>query len=197
MAVEVTDDELKTAAQVGWKVGKNWRSVEVEDLQSHLYLWLVEHPTQIERWRTEEFGKGKLIVALKREAMKYCAKETSIRTGQPLTRDNFYNEDMLTRALPFLFENWPETTVRQNPQNGRALDRPFEFSNALAIMADLSGAFGRLEHKDQQIIEWRFRDRLTLEDIGKRRHITKEGARQTVQRVIRRISDDLSGDERQ
>lgn len=191
---EPTADELRLAANIARKYGARWSSVEVEDVQSVLYLWLCEHMPKVERWRAEPNGKGKLLVTLKREALKFCTRETAARQGQPLNRENFYNEAMLERALPFVFEAWPETTVRQNPTTGQALDRPFEFSNALTIMADISGAFHGLPADMKELLELRFRDGLTFDEIGELRGSSKQGAQQLIQRCIKRLCDSLAGE---
>lgn len=194
MPIEPNADELRLARTIAFKIGSRWSQVEVEDVQSHLYLWLCEHIGTVTNWRTAERGSGKLYVSLKREALKYCTRETAAKVGQPITRDNFYNEAMLERALPFIFEAWPETTVRQNPVTGQTIDRPFDFGNALAIMADISGAFYGLPKEIQHVLELRFRDGLTLEEIGDLREIGKEGARKLVQRCIKRLCDSLAGE---
>lgn len=194
MTVELRPEELKTAEKLAWRIGSRWSAVEVEDLQSHLYLWLIEHYTVVERYRAEQRGAGKLFVALRREALKFCTRETAARIGQPLDRGNFYNEEMLDRALPFIFEAWPETTVRQHPTTGAALDKPVQFGNALAIMADISGAFYGLPKDVIEVLEWRYRDGLTFDEIGDLRGITKEGARNLVTRCMKRLVDKLAGD---
>lgn len=184
-------DEMKSARAIAYRVGKRWASVEVEDVQSELYLWMCRNVDKLVEWRSDERGRGKLYVALKNAALRYCTKETAARSGQPLKRQGFYNEEMLYRTLPFLFEAWPETTVRQDPRTGKVLDRPFQFSNALAIMADISSAFNGLPADMKEVIEWYFRDGLTYAEIGGLKDITKEGARQYVARCVKRISDVL------
>lgn len=186
-----TTEEMKSARAIAYKVGSKWASVDVDDVQSELYLWLVKHPAKLDEWRVDPHGRGKLFVALKNQALKYCTKETAARSGQPLKREGFYNEEMLFRALPFIFEAWPETTVRQDPKTGRVLDRPFEFSNAMTIMADIKSAYNGLPADSQNIIEMYFADGLTYAEIGAVRGVTKEGARQMVARCVKRISETL------
>lgn len=192
MENQPTNDELKMVRAVAYKVGSRWRSVEVDDVQQTLNLWLVSHMPKILKWRESEHGRGALYVALKREALRYCTRESAARSGQPLTREQFYNEAMLERALPFMWEQWPETTVRQDPRTGQPLERHFEFSNAIAIMTDIKQAFYGLPADNQNALELRFRDGLTLEELGDLRGIGKEGARKLVQRCIKRMADSLA-----
>lgn len=194
MSDELLADELALAGKIANKIGSRWSAVENEDLQSELLLWLVEHRKIVVKWRDDPKGRGKLFVSLRREALKYCARETAARAGQPLDRGNFYSVEMLERAMPFVFEAWPETTVRQNPKTGQTLDRPVEFGNAIAIMADISGAFYGLPAEMIEVLEWRFRDGLTFEEIGDLRNMSKEGAKKLVARCLQRLCDKLSGD---
>jgi len=194
LTFEARPEELKLARDIARRIGSRWSQVEVEDVESTLTLWVFEHSKNVERWRSEERGWGKLFVALKREALKYCTRETAAKVGQPITRENFYNEAMLTRTLPFLFEAWPETTVRQNVVTGKAIEKPFEYNNALTIMADISGAFYGLSSDVREVLEWRFRDGLTFEEIASLKGVTKEGASKMVERCVKRLSDKLAGE---
>jgi RNA polymerase sigma factor (sigma-70 family) len=186
--------ELTLAGKIAQRIGSRWSAVEVEDLTSHLYLWLVEHSNQLANWRDQEGGEGKLYVSLRREAAKYCAKQQAAAVGRPIAADNFYTIELLNRALPYLFEETPETIVDIDPRTGQTLSVNTEFGNALAIMADIRGAFYGLNSEIRQVLEWRFQDGLTYEEIGELRNITKDGAKKAVDRAVSRLSDALSGE---
>lgn len=186
--------ELTLAGKIAQRIGSRWSAVEVEDLTSHLYLWLVEHSNQLANWRDQEGGEGKLYVSLRREAAKYCAKQQAAAVGRPIAADNFYTIELLNRALPYLFEETPETIVDINPRTGQALFVNNESGNALAIMADIRGAFYGLNSEIRQVLEWRYQDGLTYEEIGELRNITKDGAKKVVDRAVSRLSDALSGE---
>lgn len=195
MSLELTKHEMDAAKHTAWRIGSKWSAVEVEDLQSHLTLWMLKHYPKLVHWREESRGKGALYVTLKREALRYCTRETAARQGQPIERNVFYNVEMLERALPFVFEAWPETTVRQDPNSGKPLDRPVDSGNALAIMADISGAFYSLPKDMIEVLEYRFRDGLTLAEIAELKDVTVEGARHIIARALKRLSMSLSGDD--
>jgi DNA-directed RNA polymerase specialized sigma24 family protein len=190
----VKPQELTLAGKIAHRIGSRWSAVEVDDLTSHLYLWLVEHAGQVAKWRAQEGGEGKLYVTLKREAAKYCAKEQAISVGRPILADNFYTPELLTRALPYVFEDTPQTTAQINPRTGQAVAVAGEFDNALSIMADIKGAYYGLNPEIRQVLEWRFQDGLTYEEIGELRKMTKDGAKKAVDRAVKRLSDSLSGE---
>ena len=186
--------ELMLAGKIAQRIGSRWSAVEIDDLTSHLYLWLVEHSTQLAKWREQEGGEGKLYVSLRREAAKYCAKEQAVAVGRPIAADNFYTPELLIRALPYVFEETPQTTAQINPRTGQALYVNGESNFALAIMADIRGAYYGLNTEVRQVLEWRFQDGLTYEEIGELRNITKDGAKKAVDRAVSRLSDSLSGE---
>lgn len=182
--------ELRLAGMIATRIGRRWAHVEVEDLTSHLYLWLVENRATVLRWRDEEGGEGKLYVSLRREAAKYCAHESSARINRPIESGNAYPVDVLERALPFVFEDTPSAVVRVNPTTGEALDAPTG-GMAQAVMADIRGGFYSLPAEIREVLTWRFRDGLTYEEIGELASMTKDGAKKRVARGLRRLSDAL------
>lgn len=190
----LTPDELTTAQNVAARIGSKWSAVEVDDVTSELYLWLVMNLRTVERWRMDEHGKAKLYVTLRREAAKYCAKEQAVRVGQPLTVGNFYTVDFLHRALPYVFEDTPQSTVQVNPRTGQSDATSGEFDTAVAIMADIRGAYYGLHQDLQLVLAYRYRDGLTYEEIGELRGITKDGAKKFVDRAVSRLSDALAGE---
>jgi DNA-directed RNA polymerase specialized sigma24 family protein len=186
--------ELKLAERVAQRIGSKWSAVEIDDLTSHLYLWLCTNEKALLRWRDEVDGEGKLYVSLRREAAKYSAKEQAARVGRPISAGNFYTADVLVRAMPFVFEETPQTTVVENMHTGEAQYSGGEHNLAVAIMADIRGAFHGLNREVKQVLEWRFRDGLTLEEIGELKSISKVAAGKQVDRAISRLVDALAGE---
>ena len=189
----ITEKEIKLAEKVAWRVGSKWSAVEIDDLQSHLFLFMAENVKHLERWRAEPGDHGKLYVALRREAARYCAKEQAARVGRPLHQDDFYTPDLLRRALPYVFEEVPQTLVAENPVTGRPGDVPHDSNLALTIITDIRQALWGLNPEVRQVLAWRFRDGLTLEEIGELRGISKDGAKKAVDRGVQRLADTLAG----
>lgn len=190
----ITQHELKLAERVAYRIGSKWSLVETDDLTSHLYLWLVQNTKAVERWRDEDSGEGKLYVSLRREAAKYSAREQAARVGRPIQAGNFYTPDLLDRALPYIFEDIPQTTVLENPVTGEASRVGTTFDDALTLLADIRGHFYGLNRELKQVLEWRYRDGLTFEEIGELRGITKDGAKKQVERAVSRLADALAGE---
>lgn len=195
MAAAVTPEELEIVEKVAHRIGSKWRAVEIDDLTSHLYLWVFENLETLDRWRKDGEVSGRLYVALRNEASKYAAKEQAIRNGQPLNANNFYTTALLDRTLPYLFEDTPQTTVKVNPRNGApAQSVGTEFDTALAILADIRGGFYGLRKDDREILEYRYRDGLTFEEIGEIYAVSNVTASNRVNRALERLSHRLAGD---
>jgi DNA-directed RNA polymerase specialized sigma24 family protein len=189
-----TARELGVAERVARRIGQKWSLVEEDDLTSHLYLWILTNESAVARWRSESSGEGKLYVALRREAAKYCAKEQAARVGRPLNDGNFYTSEIVSRALPFIFEDAPETIVLENPVTGQTNHSVGEYGLGQAILADIQGSFYGLNPDVQTVLEWRFRDGLTFDEIGDLREITPRGAKKQVDRAVSRLVEALSGE---
>jgi RNA polymerase sigma factor (sigma-70 family) len=163
--------------------------VDAEDLASELILWLFEHEQTVERYRTEDYGEPKLFVALRRTASKYCVKEQESRTGSPLFDDDPYTIGQVERALPFIFEEIPQTVLTDFTSQVH----PGSHGMALAIITDLRGAFQDMPEQVRETLTLRFRDGLTFTDMGRLTGISGEAAKKRVTRAVRRVRDRLSG----
>jgi RNA polymerase sigma factor (sigma-70 family) len=186
----ISDQELVLAKKVAYKTAQKWNRIEGEDLASELTLWLFENAEQVERYRDEDGGEGKLFVALRREASKYCARETRERTGQPLDYHSEYTLLQVERALPFVFEDMPSQAVHVNPYTGEALS-PVGDGTAQAVMADMKGAYADLPREVQLVLALRFRDGLTEAQIGELTGMSQQAAHKRIKRAVARMRDGL------
>lgn len=196
MSTKITPSEMRVAERVGRRAASRWTAADPDDVTSHLYLWICQNTAPVDRWRNEPGGEAKLFVALRREAAKFCAREQQVQVGRPIRADNFYTVDMLTRALPFAFEDTPETLVQENPVTGQTnySGGSEDFGNAAAILADIRGGLYGLNREIREVLELRFRDGLTLEEIGELAGMSKVGAKKRVDRALERLCDALSGE---
>lgn len=189
----ITDEELILAKRISISVGSKWSAVEIDDLTSELILWLYTHAETVKRYRTEDGGQGKLFVALRRTAGRYCVKAQEARTGGPLQTDAPYSTAQIERALPYIFESVTETTVFEL-YGKPAGAYPTDGGKVRAILLDVSIAYDALPPEHKTVLTLRFRDGLTYTDIGALTGVSDVGARGRVIRGLERIRDYLSGD---
>lgn len=182
MSIEITEEELTLASKVAYTVGRKWK-IELEDLKQHLTLWLYENYDAILRWRKEP-GDGKLYVSLRREAGKYCSKETAANVGQPIEKDNEYNVEMVKKILPFIWEITEHT----------AGNMVGESQLAIAVLTDVSGAYHGMRKEEKELLALRFRDGKSYAVLGQYLEVSTDAARMRLNRTLERLTDKLAGE---
>jgi DNA-directed RNA polymerase specialized sigma24 family protein len=190
LSLQITPEELRMASGVAYSIGRRWRMVEEEDLASHLYLWLYENARQVAIWRME-LGTGSLYVTLRREALKYCAKETAASISRPLETPRFYTVEVVKRALPYVWEDTPSTLVSAAPLSGKPNWQPYDSDVAQAIMADVRAVYHGLPSDLRKLLEFRFRHGLSYEEIALLQDTKPEATRKTIERAVKRLSSAL------
>lgn len=184
--MNLTLDEIRIIRAIARYFASKWRRVELDDLTSELTLWAYQHYKTVDEWRKDSKGEGKLYVTLKREAAKYCAKETQKHSIRPIESDNYYTKDQLVRIIPYIWESVPET--------GTDVKLPQDTNLAITILADVRGAFYSLNKAEQSLLEIRYRLELSQLEIGELLGLSDRGAEKRIQRALQRLQDNLGGD---
>lgn len=188
----ILDNEIVLAKKVAATTARRWRHVDLEDVTSELVLWLFEHEEQVERYRDED-AEGKLFVALRREAAKWCARETREATGQPLDYHSEYSFDQVRRALPYVFEDTPQTVVPVHPETDMPLSSVDPGGDGLAIMTDLKNAYRDQPAEVRMILAMRFRDGLTEAQIAVLLGASQPTVSRRIVRAVERVRATLCG----
>jgi RNA polymerase sigma factor (sigma-70 family) len=178
-------DEIRIIRSIARYFSSKWKLIEIDDLTSELTLWAYSHYKIVDEWRSDSRGEGKLYVTLKREAAKYCAKETQKTSIRPIDAENYYTIDQLIKILPFLWEIAPES-----PSSTRL---PEETNLAVTIVADVRSSFYSLNKEDRSLLEIRYRLELSQSEIGELIGLSDRGAEKRIQRALRRLHDNLGG----
>ena len=195
----ILDSELALAHRVARRWSQKWRAVDYDDIASELVLWLFENEDAVERYRFEELGEGKLFVALRRQASRFCVREQEEANGGTLEPDAPYTLGQIERALPFIFEDIPQSayqTVTVSVEDTEVEVAPGyrgTHSEALAILTDLRGAVADLPDEVREVIVLKFRDGYSYTEIGRLTGTTRQAATKRVQRAVTRLRDDLAG----
>lgn len=189
--MRLTTQELGIAEKIARLMGSKWSAVEIEDLTSHLCLWMLEHYHKVTQYREDEGGEGKLWVALRREAQRFAVKEQIHRSGGLLDDNQSYSLKEVLTALPLIFDSssWPQTTVAQNPFSGApvAHQHSSEAGLALVLLSEVSAAFKKLPTGHREVLAMRFRDDMKLHEIAAVYDISHQAADKRVQRAIKAL----------
>ena len=179
----VLPEEMKMASTVASSFASKWKLVEKDDLESQLFLWLVQNTRHLIKWREEE-GDGKLYVSLRREAAKYCRQETRHRANlDDINNNNFYNTDIIYNALPYIFEY----DITQADVNGD------DSGLAYNIMTDIINAYNGLNKENKEILELRYKLGYSFTQIANSLDVTPKAVEKRVERAVTRLLDSLSG----
>jgi RNA polymerase sigma factor (sigma-70 family) len=184
--MKLTIDEIRIIRAIAKYFASKWRKISLDDLNSELMLWAFEHYKVIDEWRSDPKGEGKLYVTLKREAAKYCAKETAKYSIRPIDTENYYTIDQLVRIIPYLWESVPET--------GSNARLPQDTNLAVTILADVRSAYYNLSKEDRSLLEIRYRLELSQLEIGELLGLSDRGAEKRIRRALQKLHDNLGGD---
>lgn len=177
----VNQDELDLAGKMAYVFSAKWKLINYEDLKSHLTLWLYANVKYLENWR-KETGQGKLYVSLRREAAKYCAKETQMTAHIDLDIDNPYKITEVYAALDYYFEfDFTSYEIDNNTS-----------SKVYQIMSDIRSSLNNSSNtKDKKIIYERYKENKSFVDLAEVYNITVKAAEKRVERAVHRLYESL------
>jgi RNA polymerase sigma factor (sigma-70 family) len=174
------------------QTSRKWNTVEYEDLSQHLILFYFDKKEVFEAYKKHPLGEGSIRVALTREALRYCEVET-MHVNKMLIEDGYtYTDNNIENALPFYYQDTLSsltTSVMENPVTGGPVNdyHNTDYNKALVIMLDLKIAYDKLSQEEQETLELRFRDELTLKEMSSIFGISSEGVRIKVNRIIKKL----------
>lgn len=180
--MEFTDREVELAKTIAYKMASKWSLMDKEELHARLNYWLVMKYNTVVRYRSEEGGEGKLYVALNREAAKQSQHETEILTGEPMhMKENqitkySYEYQTIFNALSHLW-TWRDAILEDKESDGKLAD----------IMLDIEKAYAKLNPSEQILLEYKFKDDKTYNEIALELNISKQGARMKIVRLVDHI----------
>jgi RNA polymerase sigma factor (sigma-70 family) len=188
-----TERELQLTKNIAYKQSRNWSNVEYEDLHAELMLWLVQKYVTVLRYREEEGGEGKLYVSLNRAATKYAAKEQSYYNGASVTTQQkekyAYSFTVLDNALQY-FWNYKSillSSTPEHPQHGTSTVELNTENDIQTIMLDIDMAFKKLNPAEQILLEYRFKENKTFNEIGSILSVSDNAARMRINRLISKL----------
>lgn len=187
MRIEFTPTEYAIARSVAYRMSRLWTAVDAEDVQQHLFLWMVEHHERIKGFRELDYQKPMLTVALRRVAAPYCAGEQEKAFGAPLVDGYEYDLPVIREALKMMFHSPDLNQARVDPVNDIPLDPPSNDSLAQAILADIRGAYESMPNTFKEVLAYHFDFDLPLETIGTLYGVSRSAAKKRIDRALRRI----------
>lgn len=144
----------QTANEFARRYGKY--GLDRDDLIQQQWMWVADHPRQIQRWLDEEpeHWDRKLARALRNELHDYGEKVKADAVGYSIEDLQWYSKKMLGPLLTAMFN----PTAWIYPEKGEEVGRRAPSDPALggdwmATLADVSRAFDKLESRDQVVLK--------------------------------------------
>lgn len=137
---------------------------------------------------------------LKRVAERYARKEKAVKSGYQVNDEAYYETTTIAQLLPFVISSI--LTGRPLDQGAQMVDDgqpkrpsvPAEGGNFLAILMDVKRAYLLLDIEYKDILEKRYFDNWTLNQIAQYLELSISSADRRVNQALNKIQDMLGGD---
>lgn len=181
------------------RLHRRFRMVDREDIVQEMYLWWYTHPRKVQRYLDMPDnlnGRKKLSGALRNYALAYCHKEKARQVGYEVEDLYFYSITLLKELLPAIYDEEAWVRLGRSTLDGLPSGKtdPAEGNNMIAALTDVSRAVKRLPRESQLILELAFQDHLENDQLARLWETTEDAARMRVNRVLRRVQEELGGE---
>jgi RNA polymerase sigma factor (sigma-70 family) len=196
-------DLVPSVANVIVRKFKGW--VDREDVKQECYLWAIGRGQQFtdllneENPNKREQNEKRIAYQMRRVAERYARREKASKAGYHISDEAFYDTATIAQLIPFVIASVIDGTVLEQAQEmindgtPRKQSTPAEGGNLLAILIDIKKCFLKLEQEDKTILQMRYHDNLTLQQIGQYLECATSTADRRCTSALRRLQDKLGG----
>jgi RNA polymerase sigma factor (sigma-70 family) len=136
---------------------------------------------------------------MRRVAERYARREKASKAGYHISDEAFYDTATIAQLIPFVIASVIDGTVLEQAQEmindgtPRKQSTPAEGGNLLAILIDIKKCYLKLEQEDKTILQMRYHDNLTLQQIAQYLECATSTADRRCTSALRRLQDKLGG----
>ena len=194
--MELTAAEMRavsTGAKRAHRAGREL--VPVEDLKQEAYVWLLERPHTVERWREEKKSAKKIQTVSYRVGVEAVRREQR-QIGQTQRVDQWQADvGLLEELLPEALAGPAAWTDPGTPpeENKRGKSSPAEGNNHLALMVDVSRAFESLNDQQQFVLRALVAGDSTQQGLADDMELDRNQIRRIKRRALNDMLDYLGG----
>jgi len=183
---------------------KGW--VDTDDVRQECYLWAIGRGQQFTDLlnepdlRKREHNEKRIVYQMRRVAERYARKEKARKAGYKVGDEAFYDTTIIAQLIPFVIASIVNGTVLEQAQEmindgtPRKQSTPAEGGNLLAILIDLKKAYLKLGQEDKTILQMRYHDNFTLNQIAQYLECAISTADRRSTSALRRLQDRLGGE---
>ncbi len=173
-----------------------------DDLRQHVmeYAWKRNDKVAEYLLRDDENerrrGVGALSVLFKRSAERYARKEKAAKLGYAIEDEFFYRTDLVERLISILPYGVEGAGQALNPDGGtgRKTNLPNEGGNILAMVADIESGLKFLEPRLTYILEARYAEGQTLQQIADTLELSVQRVDQLSRKAMKELIEFLGGE---
>lgn len=160
------------------------------------FLEQLNEPNLNKRQRNEK----RIAYQMRRMAERYARKEKASKAGYHTSDESFYETTTIAQLLPFVIQSVLHGTVLQQAQDmindgtPKKPSAPAESGNLIAILLDIKKAYEKLDVDEAKILELRYHDAWTLNQIAQYLEVAVSTADRRCTNAMRKLQDLLGGD---
>jgi RNA polymerase sigma factor (sigma-70 family) len=183
---------------------KGW--VETDDIKQECYLWAIGRGQQFTDLLNEpepnkrEQNEKRIAWQMRRMGERFARKQKAAKAGYHTSDEAYYDTTTIAQLIPFVIASVVDGTVLEQAQEmindgqPRKQSTPAEGGNLLAILIDIKKAFIKLEQEDKTILQMRYHDNFTLQQIAQYLECATSTADRRCTSALRRLQDKLGGE---
>lgn len=183
---------------------KGW--VDQDDIRQECYLWAIGRGEQLNELLNEpEFHKReqnekRIAFQMKRMAERFARKQKANKAGYKTSDEVFYDTTLIAQLIPPVISSVVDGTVLEQAQEmindgqPRKQAAPAEGGNLLAILIDMKRAYLKLEQEDKTILQMRYYDNYTLQQVAQYLECATSTADRRCISALRKVQRLLGGE---
>jgi len=180
--------------------------VELPDVKQECFVWALGRNEQFSEWLNEPDPESRVInekrIAwqMRRVAERYARREKAAKSGYQTGDESFYETTTVAQLLPFVITAVITGGVLEQAQeminDGQPKKKsvPSEGGNLLAILIDIKKAYLKLEIDDAKVLELRYYENFTLQQIGSYLECAVSSADRRCTSALRKLVAILGGE---
>lgn len=207
MTPELHPTLYQLVPSVSYLIAKKFKGwVERQDIKQECYLWAIGRSEQFNQLLNEpdfakrEQNERRIAYQMRRMAERFARKEKARKSGYQTSDEAFYDTSTIAQLIPFVIASVVEGTVLEQAQemlndgSPRKQSTPAEGGNLLAILIDIKRAYLKIEQEDKTILQMRYHDNFTLQQIAQYLECSVSTADRRSNSALRRLQNKLGGD---
>ena len=180
--------------------------VERDDIKQECLTWALTRSQYLIEQLSEpdtdkrKHNEQKIAWQMRRIAERYVRKEKAVKSGYFINDEAYYERVTVGQLLPFVIASVQNDTVIEVAQHmvqdgqPKGKSSPAEGGNLLAILIDIKKQYLKLEQEDKTILQMRYHDNFTLQQIGQYLECATSTADRRSTAALRRLQNKLGGE---